>query len=318
MNIYEIDSMDELKRLFSSSAVTLGNYDGIHRGHSVLIRRLKEAAVLKSLPSVLITYSPNPAAVLGKNPNHRAIYSERKKEEILREFGIENLIRIRFTKEFSEIHAPDFVRMILVDTVQASHIVIGFNHFFGKNREGDYQFLKKISAESGFVTEEIPPVFYNEEQISSSKIRLSISEGNIRKANCFLGRDFSISGTVVTGDRKGREIGFPTANLFLPPGIIVPGTGVYVGYVKMENGVLPAMTNIGTRPTLNGTELRIESHIIGFQGDIYGRELEVFFAEKIREERKFPSFNDLKLQLEEDRKKTEYMISRRSEFKTCT
>lgn len=318
MNIYEIDRMDELKRLFSSSAVTLGNYDGIHRGHSVLIRHLKEAASLKALPSVLITYSPNPAAVLGKNPNHRAIYSERKKEEILQEFGIENLIRIRFTREFSEIHAPDFVRMILKETVHASHIVIGFNHFFGKNREGDYQFLKKISEKSGFVTEEIPPVFYNEEQISSSKIRQCISEGNIKKANCFLGRDFSISGRVVSGDQKGREIGFPTANLSLPEGIIVPGNGVYSGYIKIQNSMLPAMTNIGTRPTLNGTELRIESHIIGFQGDLYGTDLEVYLAEKIREEKKFPSFNDLKLQLEEDRKKTEYLISNRSEFKTGT
>ncbi len=310
--------MNELKRLFDRSAVTLGNFDGIHRGHSVLIRHLNEAASLKSLPSVLITYSPNPSAVLGKNLNHRAIYSERKKEEILKSFGIENIVRIRFTKEVSEIHASDFVRMILMDTVHASHIVIGFNHFFGKNREGDYQFLKRISAESGFVTEEIPPVFYNEEQISSSKIRQSIAEGNIKKANCFLGRDFSISGTVESGDQNGRKIGFPTANLSLPDGIIVPGNGVYSGYVKLENRIYPAMTNIGTRPTLNGTELRTESHIIGFKGDLYGTDLEVFLAEKIRDEKKFPSFNDLKLQLEEDRKKTEYLISNRSEFKTCT
>ncbi len=301
----EILDFNTLKKPFPEGTVlTLGNFDGVHRGHLELISRLLATKNKIHLPSVLVTYFPNPAIVLGKNKGHKSIYSESKKKEILDEFGIDFLLTIPFTEEFSNIHAYDFIHDILVARLNAKHIIIGYNHFFGKGREGDFSFLQKYSSEFGYVVEQISPVYVGQEKVSSSLIRSLIHSGNMEQVHSYLSRPFSLQGIVVKGFQRGRTISFPTANIELPINSICPGIGVYAGYTIVSGKKFISMVNIGKRPTFDGESISIESHLLDFQGDIYGQLIEQFFLFKIREEQKFDSIEQLIERLQIDKEET--------------
>lgn len=291
------------------SVITLGNFDGIHHGHRALIERLKTVAKEKNLPSIVVTYYPNPALVLSKNKNLKTIYTEEVKEEIIESFQPDALIVIPFTLELSEMSSYDFIQKILYTQLNARHIIIGFNHFFGKNREGDFNFLETHSREFGYRVEKIDPVYFEGEQVSSSVIRNCIRAGEMEKANKLLGRSFRIRGTVVKGFQRGRLIGFPTANVEVSSEMIVPSEGVYAVYAYLHGKRYGAMLNIGKNPTFENEKRSIEGNLFDFSEDIYGETIEYEFIARIRNEVKFASVEELKNQLQEDRLNTIKILS---------
>lgn len=307
MQIYTELNEIELE-LSSGSVVTLGNFDGLHVAHRSLVQTLKEDAIRMKLPSVVVTYSPNPALVLGKNKDFKYIYSEEKKLSCLGDLGVDFVVVIPFTKELSEISAYEYVRDILVGKLCARHILLGFNHFFGKNREGDFEFLQKHMNEFSFTVGKLEPVYFGEEKISSSYLRTLLLGGEIEKANKILCKPFSLDGKVVRGDMRGRTIGFPTANLHVEGNRLIPANGVYSGYVIIENKKYKSMTNIGVRPTFSGESRSIEVHILDFSGDLYEKKLEFIFQSKIRDERKFSGIEELKERLLLDKEFTERSV----------
>ncbi len=303
MNIYS--NLDEIGSSFESgSVVTLGNFDGVHIAHRKLLEKLLEQSKILHLPAILVTYFPNPSIVLGKNKDLKYIYTEEKKREILKSLGLKNLLVIPFTRELSEISAYTFIKDILHNKLNAKHIILGFNHFFGKNREGDIDFLANHTEEFSYTVSKIDPVYAEGQKISSSYTRSLILEGEVEKLKTLLVEPFSIKGTVMHGDNRGRTIGFPTANLSIDEDQMIPGNGVYAGFVKFENMKYKAMVNIGIRPTFNGSTKTIEVNILDYNGDLYDKILEFVFIKKIRNEMKFSNIDELKIQLEKDRSTT--------------
>lgn len=289
----------------NGSIVTLGNFDGLHKGHFALISEVQIAKEKFKLPSVLVTYFPNPAIVLGKNKDLKSIYSEKKKIEILSKTEIDFYLSIPFTQEFSKITALQFIQEILFKKLNAKYIVIGYNHFFGKDKEGDFQFLLHLSEKFGYQVKKIEPVYLGDEKIASSSIRSLIQSGDIEKANGMLGRPFSIEGDVVYGEARGRTIQFPTANISVPSNLLVPARGVYIGVTRTEtNHYFQSMINIGFKPTFEGTSLTIESHLIGFDANLYEKQVELFFFKRLRNEKKFQNVDELVQQLILDKKNT--------------
>ncbi|MBK8398084.1 MAG: bifunctional riboflavin kinase/FAD synthetase [Leptospiraceae bacterium] len=294
-NISEIE-----KEIEGGSVITLGNFDGIHLGHLSLIKRLKEVSKIKNLPSILVTYFPNPAIVLGKNKSLKTVYSEEIKKEIIETFSIDMLLTIPFTQEFSGMHAYEFTKSILVDRLKAHHIIIGFNHFFGKGRQGDFVFLQSHAEEFDYSVEKIDQVYAKDEPVSSSKIRTLIQSGDVTKAKELLTRPVIIRGKVVEGHKRGRQIGFPTANIQLSGDSLIPSQGVYAVYILLGGVKHKAMLNIGNNPTFGNQNQSIEAHIFDFQSDIYGKIIDCWFIERIRDEKKFNGIEELKQQLSED------------------
>lgn len=303
MQVLELETTNKL--LFpKGSVLTLGNFDGLHRGHLALIQKVNEIKEQFQLPSILVTYHPNPAIIIGKNQNLKNIYSEEQKKDIVSKYGIDFYLSIPFTYEFSLLSAFDFVHDILIQKLNARYIIIGYNHYFGKDKEGDYEYLVKLSEKFGYEVEKIDPVYLGNEKISSSLIRFFLQNGEIEKANEMLGRNFSVVGEVVHGEARGRKIQFPTANLLLEENRIYPKRGVYIGLAKLENASYRSMINIGFKPTFNGRTLSVESHLLEFEGDLYGKRLELIFLKKIRDEKKFQNVDELVQQLNADKKTT--------------
>jgi riboflavin kinase / FMN adenylyltransferase len=292
---------DTITSFPEGTVVTMGNFDGVHKGHVALIRAVETYKGLSGLPSVLVTYSPNPSIILGKNKDLKSIFDERKKQELLSEFQLNYLLTIPFTEEFSLKKAQDFLEEILVRRLHARHIVIGYNHFFGKDREGDFSFLQSFADKYNFTVEQISPVYSGTEKISSSLIRSLLAEGFIERANEMLGRSFSVRGTVVKGNELGRTISFPTANINPSEQAITPGRGVYACYTIFDGHRYPSMVNIGNRPTFDGQGITIEAHILDFKGDLYGKEIEHQFLYRIRDEQRFDNVGELVTQLHRDR-----------------
>lgn len=291
------------------SILTLGNFDGIHLGHISLLEKLKKIQELKKIPSIIVTYFPNPSLVLGKNKNLKPIYNEESKKEILKAFSPDYILTIPFTEEFSKNSASFFLEEILIKKLNAKHIIIGFNHFFGKGREGSFEFLKEKSSEFQFTVEKIEPVFFEGEQVSSSYIRNLISEGEIEKANSFLTRKFHLEGKVIKGFQRGRTIGFPTANLEIEENLLIPKIGVYAVNCIYHNQNFGGMLNIGFNPTFELKKLNLEVNLFDFDKEIYDETLKIEFLKYIRTEKKFSSIDELKNQLEQDRLKAKKILS---------
>lgn len=284
----------------NGSVITLGNFDGIHLGHLSLIKRVKEVSKEKNLPSVLVTYYPNPAIVLGKKKHLKTIYSEEIKRELIESFSLDILLTIPFTHEFSTMHAYDFTKDILVDKLKPHHIIIGFNHFFGKDRQGDFAFLQSHAEEFDFSVEKMNQVYFNGEPVSSSNIRSFIQNGDAAKANNVLTRPVIIRGIVVKGFQRGRQIGFPTANIQLTGDSLIPSEGVYSAFVIVNKKKYKSMLNIGKNPTFENQNQSIEAHIFDFSEDIYGQTIDCHFIDRIRDEIKFDGIESLKSQLQKD------------------
>lgn len=303
MKIY--NGLETFKKV-KNVVLTTGTFDGVHQGHRVIINQLKKYAKKIDGETVVLTFFPHPRMVLyPENNDLRLINTIEERKVLLEEAGVDHLIIHPFSKEFSRLSSLDFVRNILVNQLDVSTLVIGYDHHFGKNREGSFEHLKEYSEIYDFTVEEIPAQEVQQVNISSTKIRNSLINGEINAANQFLGYPYTLNGTVVEGDKVGREIGFPTANIKVDEWYkLVPANGVYAVKVRVNQQEFKGMLNIGNRPTLNGKEQTIEVNIFNFSENIYNKAIQVQFYERIRSEQKFEEILELKKQLTIDKEKT--------------
>lgn len=294
--------LDEVNKI-RKPVVTIGTFDGVHLGHQKIIENLISKANEVGGESVIITFSPHPRIVLFPDShNLKLIQTETEKFKKMESTGIDHLIVYPFSFEFSRISAMEFVRDFLVNKLNVHTIVIGYDHQFGRNREGNIQYLKDISSIYDFQAVEIPAKEIDAVNVSSTKIRRAILEGEIELANQYLGNPYVLSGKVIQGNQLGRTIGFPTANIQVNNATkIIPGNGVYLVKINHKNSLLNGIMNIGRRPTVSDIdENRIEIHIFDFNEDIYGHVLEVEVLKKVRDEKKFNSIGELSKQIEQD------------------
>lgn len=298
---YSIDDFQKLEK----AVVTTGTFDGVHLGHRKILAQLNKVAAAIGGESVLLTFFPHPRMVLQPDLDLKLINSQKEKIELLKSTGLDHLIIHPFTAEFSRTSSLDFVRNILVNQIGAKKLVIGYDHHFGRNREGSFEHLKEFGPLYGFEVEEISAQDIEDTTISSTKIRKAISEGTIEVANQYLDYQFPLTGKVVEGERIGSKIGFPTANLLVADSYkIVPANGVYAVWVhfpnEAEKEAVGGMCNIGIRPTFGGKFQTIEVHLFDFNEDLYGQQLEIRFIESLRAEMKFDGPKALKNQLQKD------------------
>lgn len=288
--------------------LSIGTFDGVHLGHRKIIARLHDLAKTINGESVIFTFDPHPRKVVAPGETTlRLLTTLEEKIVLFEQSGIDHLIIYPFTPEFSKLTYEEFVEQVLVDQIHTKFLVVGYDHKFGKNRQGDFEFLKKCADRHEFQIEKLDVLLMNESHISSTKIREAIQEGDFETANAFLGYPFTLHGTVVEGQKLGRKIQFPTANIEASdPDKIVPGYGVYAVEITVNNQTFQGMLNIGSRPTVNNNadNRSIEVHIFDFESDIYGESIELVFFKKLREEQKFLSIDALKEQLAKDKTDT--------------
>ncbi len=282
--------------------VTTGMFDGVHLGHQKIISRLKEVAQEQNGETVILTFYPHPRMVLFPEDNElELLNTQKEKIELLEKYGIDHLIIYPFTKEFSRLTSVEFVRNILVNKIKTKRLVIGYNHHFGRNREGSFEHLKEYGPLYGFEVEEIPAQDIDHIEISSTKTRKALKSGDVKTANTFLGHFYSISGKVVEGLKLGRTIGYPTANIIVNDKYkLIPGDGIYAVKIKYEGTTFDGMLSIGNNPTVKGKGRSIEVNIFNFDATIYDKELTIYFIERLRDEMKFNNLEELKDQLVKD------------------
>lgn len=309
MNIYH--RLEDFKPL-DFAVVTSGTFDGVHVGHQQILKRVNEVGKANNGESVLITYWPHPRLVLYPDDTElRLLNTFEEKADLLREQGIDHLLRIPFTKEFSQLTSEQFIQKVLIQTINTKKLVIGYDHRFGNNREGRFDQLKANSVNYGFEVEEIPKQEVDHVGVSSTKIRTSLLQGEVDQANDLLGSEYSMVGRVVKGEKIGRIIGFPTANLEIEMRHkLIPADGAYAVKVVSNRTTYNGMLNIGYRPTVNGKVKSIEVHIFDFANDIYGENLKILFVKRIRAEQKFADIEALKTQLEIDKKESLKILNR--------
>lgn len=309
MKVY--NSIEEFK-ISNKTAVTTGTFDGVHSGHKVIIKQLKNAAEKIGGESVILTFFPHPRMVLYPDDNDlRLLNTIDERVLMLEKSGIDHLIIHPFSKAFSRLSSTEFVRDILVNQLNVETLVIGYDHHFGRNREGSFKHLEELAPLYNFKVEEISAQEIQQIKISSTKVRNSLLNGETYAANQFLGYNYFLKGTVVHGDKTGRTIGFPTANITIDEWYkLIPTNGVYAVKVTIENTVYNGMLNIGSRPTLNESNKEtIEVNILNFDADIYTKEVKIEFYERIRDEQKFENLSLLKKQLEIDKQQVIQIFS---------
>ena len=295
----------------SRPILTTGTFDGVHFGHKIIIDRLKEIAKNQNGETVLLTFSPHPRMVLFPDDhNLQLINTLDEKIKLLEKAGIEHLIIHPFTKAFSRTNSMQFVRDIIVNELNTHKLVIGYNHHFGRNREGSFEHLKEYAPLYGFQVEEISPQLIDDVSISSTKIRNSLLSGDVSKAADYLGYNYPLKGQVIEGQQIGRTLGFPTANLKVFDGSkLIPKDGVYAVHVEVKRQTFKAMMNIGNNPSLISKKHSLEVHIFDFDSDIYDEQIEVRFIKRIREEISFDNLDALKIQLEQDENTAKAILS---------
>lgn len=287
---------------------TLGIFDGVHRGHRTLLDRVVQKAKEEKSESAVITFSPHPRLVLEQNNKNLSFLTTiEEKKILLAKAGVDHLIVIKFTPEFSNIPACDFLKDILVGEIGTKYLVIGHDHHFGRRGEGDFNTIKQCAKDLDLTVEQVEGYHTEDGMISSSLIRGAILNGNIEKANNWLGYSYSVSGQIIEGRKLGRKIGFPTANIKpYSEHKLIPANGVYAVEVQLDKKVLPGMLSIGSNPTVN-TDINfrsIEVHILNFDEDIYGRNITVIFRKRLRDEKKFGNIQELAEQMEQDKQET--------------
>jgi riboflavin kinase / FMN adenylyltransferase len=280
-----------------SSAVTVGTFDGVHRGHQEVLHELMRVARTRGERSVLVTFDPHPLYVVRPNEAPKLLTTRAEKEPLIGAYGIDVIAFVPFTRELSQLEPDQFVRDILMQHFGLAHLIIGYDHGFGRGRSGDVETLRRIGALEGFEVDMVEPFHADGHNISSSKIRAMLLEGDVVQAAADLGRAFSLSGRVVRGDGRGRDLGMPTANLQISdPAKLIPLEGIYA---VRANG-LPAVMHIGPRPTFENAGPSLEVHILDFEGDLYGEVVTVEFYERIRGIAKFDSSQLLEIAMEAD------------------
>ncbi len=294
--------IQEFQKL-ENAVVTSGTFDGVHLGHQKILKRLAEVAQQTGGESVVITFYPHPRTVVSAdNQEVKLLSTLDEKIELLTQNGVQHLLVIPFTREFSELTSEEFIQKVIIHTIGTKTLVIGYDHRFGKNREGGFDYLVQNASRYGFGVEEISRQDIDHVAVSSSKIRKAIQDGDMTQAQHFLGRNYDLNGLVVKGKQIGRTIGFPTANIQVREQTkLVPQDGVYAVWVYYNAEKLRGMLNIGNRPTVDGTYKTIEVNILDFNKEIYGENLKVEFVQKVRPEQKFNGLDALKAQIAQDK-----------------
>lgn len=290
-----------------NAAITIGVFDGVHKGHVAILNRILEMARKINGESVVVTFWPHPRLVLKQDKSIKLINTLEEKQKLLEKLGIDHLIIIPFTEEFAQQTSEEFIKHILIDKLHVKHLVVGFNHHFGRGREGNFDQIQQFAQMYNFDVERLDAKLVENEHVSSTKIRNALGIGDIQTANSFLGYNYSITGSVVDGNKIGRDIGFPTANIQIDHDFkLLPKEGVFIVEAEIDNQKYPAMLNIGFKPTINQPEktLSIEAHIIGFSENIYKKSITIYFHKRIRDELKFDNIEQLKNQLLSDKQET--------------
>ena len=281
--------------------VTIGTFDGVHFGHQKILEKLVSEAKEAGKKAILLTFFPHPRMVLQKNATIELLNTIDERAKLLEKTGLDYLIIHPFDKAFSKTTALEFVKEILVNTFNISKLIIGYDHHFGKNREGNIEQLTEYSHLYDFIVEEIPAQDIDDVSVSSTKVRRALANGNLKTANNYLGYNFMLNGFVVNGKKIGGTIGYPTANIDIKEDYkLIPKVGVYVVKSLIENKTVYGMMNIGNRPTVNGKHQTIEVHFFDFERDLYGKNLKIELIYFLRDEHKFDSLDSLILQLKED------------------
>lgn len=280
-------------------------FDGVHRGHQSIINQLKAVAKAKNLESGILTFWPHPRLIFNPEDDLKLLNTLDEKTALLKNFGIENLFLKEFDQDFRNLTGEEFVRKVLVEKLQIKHLIVGYDHVFGKDRSGNFELLEKLAPELGFEVEKMEVVNVHNQHISSTKVRNALLEGDVAEANLMLGYHYSVSGKVVHGKKIGRTIGYPTANIDVESLKLLPKKGAYITDVFLNGSQYKGMLSIGTNPTVGGTEKTVEVYILDFDEDIYGKEITVAFREFLHDEIKFESLEKLIEKLEDDKKRTE-------------
>jgi len=304
------ENLDGIK----NAVVTIGTFDGIHLGHQEIISRIIELAKSVDGETALVTFWPHPRYVLSKdNSDLKLLTTFDEKAEILAQLGLDHIVRVNFTKEFSQWTSEQFIQKIIISALHTKRLVIGYDHRFGKDREGGFEHLKKHSSRYGFEVEEISKQTIDDVGISSTKIRNAIEDGKVELAHDFLGRFYEINGTVVSGDKIGKTLGFATANIQVEESYkLVPADGAYAVIAEINGKQYKGMLNIGYRPTVQGTSKKIEANLFEFEDDIYGEEIKVSFIRKLRDEIKFNSKDELSKQLQKDKENATQILNQQN------
>jgi len=296
-----------------SSVVTVGTFDGVHLGHREIIRAIVRRARELGSRSVVVTFSPHPKEIVASARGPVQLLSTmEEREATFRTLGVDLLVVLEFTYEFSRLSSREFYQRFVVGLVGVCEVVVGHDHMFGRDREGSTEKLREIGKEFGFGVDMLGPLLVGGEAVSSTRVRAALREGNVARVARFLGAPYSLSGTVVRGDGRGRKIGYPTANIRLAGGRkLIPSDGVYVVDAVVGDEAFRGMMNIGLRPTLtDGSARTLEVHLLGVDRDFVGQSLSVLFLERLREERRFGSLEELVGQLARDREAAErYQIT---------
>ena len=284
-----------------ASIVTIGTFDGVHLGHQQILKQLIDTSRKSKLKSVLLTFFPHPRMVLQPDISMRLIQTIQEREKALQKTGLDYLVIHPFSTEFSRLSADDYVKQILVEQLNVRKVVVGYDHRFGRNRTASLEDMYHYADIHEFEVIEINAEKIESTAVSSTKIRKAIDEGNIELANTYLGHSFTIEGMVIDGDKRGRELSYPTANIDLQnPHKIVPKQGVYLVKSNLEDRIIYGMMNIGTKPTFNAAMPSIEVHFFDWNGNLYGQAVQVELLKWVREERKFNSIEELQTQIQAD------------------
>lgn len=285
--------------------VTIGTFDGLHKGHQLILDKVKELASEINGETVVFTFYPHPRVITSPNEsNLRLLTTKEEKTKLFEKYGIDHLIIYPFSKEFAAMEYSEFVSKILVEQIGTKCLVVGYDHKFGKDRQGSFDYLERCAEKYNFKVVKMDALAVDHDNISSTKIRAALQEGDIRKANHYFGHEFTLHGTVVGGKQLGRQLGFPTANIEASDKYkIIPGYGVYAVVVEIGGRQHKGMLNIGTRPTFNknADNRSIEVNIFDFSEDIYGQKITLNFIDKIRDEQKFSGVDALVQQLQKDK-----------------
>jgi len=289
--------------------LALGNFDGLHRGHLKIIERVKRGAAEHGGTPMAMTFDPHPPRVVRPDKAPPLLMTKAQRLEALFRAGIACVAVVRFTHELSQWAPETFVRTVLVDWLRVSEVWVGANFLFGRGRSGNFSLLRALGQQYGFRADKIDPVRYKDFVVSSTRIRRLVTEARMDEAGALLGHPYYLDGTIVEGRKRGQAIGFPTANMSTENELIPPH-GVYATTMTIDGIVHAGVTNIGVRPTFNDTEPTIETHLLHYSGDLYGRRVRLSFVQRLRDERRFDSVDALRAQIDADRRRAEHLFSR--------
>jgi riboflavin kinase/FMN adenylyltransferase len=300
--IRDIDSCCEVE----DAVVTIGTFDGVHLGHRQVLTQLKDIAHKLGRETLVISFWPHPRQVLSpESDKPKLLNTLKNKIDLLDDFGIDNLLIIQFTKKFAQQKPEEFIENLIVNKLKASAVVIGYDHRFGQNRSGSFRFLKEKESKYNYKVFEVSALQVGGLSVSSTKIRSALNEGNVEKANTFLGYQYFFEGRVKHGIKLGARLNFPTANVELSnPDKLIPMDGVYIVKVKWKQKEYFGMLNSGVNPSVKNKGRSIEIHLLNFEGNIYNESLQIYFVKRLRDERHFENFDELKMQLEKDKEET--------------